>query len=78
VLAVEDDGPGIPSEVVARALGSEDGNAREAGGRGFGLFALRERLRASGPGSALAIDTPPGGGARVTITLPLSPPRSTP
>ena len=70
VLAVEDDGPGIPGDALARALG--EGEARTPGGRGFGLFALRERLRASGLDRALAIERPPSGGTRVTVTLPLS------
>jgi sensor histidine kinase YesM len=72
VLVVEDDGPGIPAEVQSRALG--EGSAREPGGRGFGLFALRERLRALGLEQALAIDAPAGGGTRVTITLPITQP----
>jgi sensor histidine kinase YesM len=69
VLVVQDDGPGIPPDVAQRALG-QGGDARPAGGRGFGLYSLRERLRASGLVNALAIDSPKGGGARVTITLP--------
>jgi two-component system LytT family sensor kinase len=69
VLAVEDDGPGIPADALARALGA--GEPRAPGGRGFGLFALRERLRALG--ASLAIETPPAGGTRVTVTLPLNP-----
>jgi len=63
VLTVEDDGPGMSDPAVARVL--EEG--REKGGRGFGLFALRERLRASG--RTLAIERPPAGGTRVVITL---------
>ena len=63
VLSIEDDGPGMSAEAVARVL--EEG--REKGGRGFGLFALRERLRASG--RTLAIERPPAGGTRVVITL---------
>ena len=69
VLAVEDDGPGMSAEQVARALDE----AREPGGRGFGLFALRERLRASGLERALAIERGPSGGTRVVVTLPLQP-----
>ena len=69
VLAVEDDGPGIDTATAARILA---GTKREPGSRGFGLFALRERLRAAGLEQALALDTPPGGGTRVTITLPLT------
>ena len=55
-----------------RASCGGDGPRREPGSRGFGLFALRERLRAAGLDQALALDTPPGGGTRVTITLPLT------
>jgi len=69
VLAVEDDGPGMSAEQVADALG--EGEPRTPGGRGFGLFALRERLRASGLDRALAIERPPSGGTRVVVTLPI-------
>ncbi len=65
-LTVEDDGPGMSKDVVAAP--------REPGGRGFGLHALRERLRASGIPDALVIETPAGGGTRIVITLPLTPP----
>jgi signal transduction histidine kinase len=67
VLSVEDDGPGMSAETVARVLG----DGREKGGRGFGLFALRERLRAWGSGAGLAIERPSAGGTRVVVTLPV-------
>jgi signal transduction histidine kinase len=70
VLAVEDDGPGMSPEAASAALG--EGTARTPGGRGFGLFALRERLRASGLERALAIERPQSGGTRVVVTLPLT------
>ena len=57
-LEVGDDGPGL------------DPTAPPAG-QGFGLHSVRERLRAAGPPHALAIDTPPNGGTRVRITLPV-------
>ena len=60
VLSIEDDGVGTSADVL------EEG--REKGGRGFGLFALRERLRAVG--GTLAIERPQAGGTRVTVTLP--------
>ena len=60
VLSVEDDGPGMSPTVL------EEG--REKGGRGFGLFALRERLRLVK--GELAIERPPAGGTRVVVTLP--------
>jgi signal transduction histidine kinase len=70
LLTVEDDGPGIDAATAARILEGGNGARREPGSRGFGLFALRERLRAAGLEHALALSTPPGGGTRVTITLP--------
>jgi two-component system LytT family sensor kinase len=59
VLVVADDGPGFDPA----APGDPSGN-------GFGLHSVRERLRAAGLPDALAIDTAPGGGTRVTVTFP--------
>ncbi|MEP7027955.1 MAG: histidine kinase [Candidatus Eisenbacteria bacterium] len=73
-LAVEDDGPGMSPEASARARGDAAADPRVPGGRGFGLHALRERLRATGSDDALAIETPAGGGTRIVLTLPLTPP----
>jgi signal transduction histidine kinase len=61
VLEVADDGPGM-------------GGGAAASGTGFGLHSVRERLRLAGPPHALAIDSTPGHGTRVRITLPLAPP----
>ena len=57
VLEVADDGPGI------------DG-ASGRGGAGFGLHSVRERLRAAGPPHELEIQSEPGRGTRMIITLP--------
>jgi len=59
VLAVADDGPGF----VPAGPG-------EAGGAGFGLHSVRERLRAAGLPDALSITSSPGRGTRVAVTLP--------
>ncbi len=61
VLAVADDGPGFAPGTPPQ-------------GHGVGLESVRERLRLAGAGHALSIDCPPGGGTRVTLTLPLSAP----
>lgn len=58
VVSVTDDGVGFTTPGAA-------------GASGFGLFNIRERLGRLG--GELAIETPPDGGARVTITLPLAP-----
>jgi signal transduction histidine kinase len=62
VLEVADDGNGMP--VAAPMRGKRPA--------GFGLFSLEERLRHIG--GRLGTRSPPGGGAWVTITLPLDEP----
>ncbi|OGF11795.1 MAG: hypothetical protein A2W00_15020 [Candidatus Eisenbacteria bacterium RBG_16_71_46] len=60
VVEVADDGPGMPAGAAPS-------------GNGFGLHSVRERLRAAGAPHALEIDSAPGRGTRVRLTLPLSP-----
>jgi two-component sensor histidine kinase len=57
VLEVADDGAGM--------------NGDAPRGTGFGLHSVRERMRAAGPPHAIAIDSAPGAGTRVRLTLPL-------
>jgi signal transduction histidine kinase len=59
VLEVADDGPGLDGA-------GEPGN-------GFGLRSVRERLALAGPPHAIHIESAPGAGTRVRITLPLHP-----
>jgi PAS domain S-box-containing protein len=61
-LGVADDGRGF--------------DAAAAGSKSFGLFGIRERVRALG-GKA-AVDSVPGGGTRVAIEIPLDLPSVTP
>lgn len=56
-LLVADDGPGMSE------LASESGN-------GFGLHSVQERLRAAGPPHAIHIDSGPGRGTAITLTVP--------
>ena len=58
VIEIEDDGPGMKGDEVPS-------------GTGFGLHSVRERLRAAGLADALVIESQPGRGTRVRITLPL-------
>ena len=66
VLEVEDDGAGFDATAApaARRDPGDDG--------GFGLHAVRERLRAEGLADAIAVESAPGRGTRVRITLPLT------
>ena len=57
---IEDDGPGFSPDV-------------RPSGNGVGLESVRERLRLGGAGHAFLLDTAPGKGTRVRITLPLVP-----
>jgi signal transduction histidine kinase len=72
---VDDDGPGIPPEhranVVRRFVRLDEGRGRDEGGAGLGLAVASDVATAHGGG--LTISDSPLGGARVTITLPVSP-----
>jgi two-component system, LytTR family, sensor kinase len=60
VIDVQDDGPGMPA-------------GRADGGNGFGLRSVEDRLRALGPPHTILIDSAPGRGTRVRVTLPCEP-----
>jgi two-component system, OmpR family, sensor kinase len=72
VLAVEDDGPGIPAAerplVFERLHGGTRPAARAGTGTGLGLAIVRELARAMG-GDAVAEEAP-SGGARLVVMLP--------
>jgi two-component system OmpR family sensor kinase len=74
-LSVTDDGPGFPpgtqSRVFERFFRADP--SRAGGGSGLGLAIVRELARAHG-GEAWAENVAPRG-ARVTVFLPVSPPR---
>jgi two-component system, OmpR family, sensor histidine kinase MprB len=74
LLAVRDDGPGIPAaarpHVFERFYRADP--SRSGPGTGLGL-AIVEQLAAAHAGRAFA-DAPAGGGARVGVVLPVAPP----
>jgi two-component system sensor histidine kinase RegB len=69
VLSVLDTGPGFPAAMLAN-LGKPYQSTKEREGRGLGLFLVFNVMRKLGGG--LAARNRPGGGAEVTLTLPLS------
>lgn len=70
-LAVQDEGMGIPPEVLPRLFGKfERGvSERHYGGLGLGLWLTREIVRSMG--GSVRVETAPGLGARFTVELPL-------
>ena len=81
IVAVEDDGPGIPAEqrerVFDRFHRTDSARTRARGGTGLGLAIVRAVAEAHGGG--VAVGESPEGGARVEISLPgFTPERAAP
>lgn len=68
-LAVNDRGPGFPADMID-GFGRPYHSTKERPGAGLGLFLLVNVVRKLG-GEAMG-ENPPGGGAQVTIRLPLA------
>ncbi|EME70146.1 Signal transduction histidine kinase [Paramagnetospirillum caucaseum] len=72
LVVVEDQGPGIPAEARERVFAPfvrlETSRSRDTGGTGLGLAVARAAIRAHGGDITLA--DRPGGGLRVTVSLP--------
>ncbi|KHL18639.1 UNVERIFIED_CONTAM: hypothetical protein LK11_05785 [Mumia flava] len=73
VLVVADDGPGMTTEQSGRAFErfyrADPSRNRADGGSGLGLAIVSALV--AGHGGEVAIDTAPGDGTSVTVTLPL-------
>jgi signal transduction histidine kinase len=73
VVSVDDEGPGIPQEARLAMLEPfnrlETSRNRATGGAGLGLAVVRSLVEAHG--GTVEIAAAPGGGARVTIALPV-------
>jgi signal transduction histidine kinase len=68
-VEIEDDGPGIPAEILPRLFQAFATSAPGLGGVGLGLHMSREAARRLG--GTLDAENLPGGGARFTLRLPL-------
>lgn len=76
-LTVQDAGPGVPPDERERVFerfyrGEASGRRGATTGTGLGLSLVAEHVRLHG--GTVSLDERPGGGARVTITLPVAAP----
>jgi signal transduction histidine kinase len=73
-IAVDDEGPGIPAEELARVLEPfyrlDESRSRDTGGVGLGLAIAQSVVETHG--GSLTLSNRPEGGLRATIALPLS------
>lgn len=70
VIAVRDDGPGFPAQVLASSLHAR-GPSTKAEGSGLGLFLVHTIVSATG--GSVERRSPPEGGAEVAVELPGAP-----
>jgi two-component system OmpR family sensor kinase len=68
---VVDEGPGIPADILPHVFERFVSGSRREGGLGLGLY-LAKRIAAV-HGGDLTVESPPGKGARFTLTLPVAP-----
>ena len=71
VLTVQDDGEGMPPEVLARAMEPFFTTKPTGKGTGLGLSQVFGTMRAHG--GAMDIQSQPGRGTRIALTFPLAP-----
>ncbi len=66
-LTVEDDGPGMPADTLARLRSG----TLQTNGKGIGLLNIDERIKISfGDGYGVQVESRPGYGTRVTVRIP--------
>ena len=70
VFVIEDNGPGLTPEDAARVFEPFYSTKTAQGGTGLGLAIARDIIRAHG--GTLDAGTRPGGGARFTVSLPVT------
>jgi two-component system OmpR family sensor kinase len=74
VITVTDNGPGMPQEQAARAFErfyrADPSRSRASGGSGLGLSIVHALVQAHG--GTVRVESAPGAGFRVIVTLPLS------
>jgi two-component system OmpR family sensor kinase len=79
-IVVADNGPGMTSEQSARVFErffrADPSRSRLSGGAGLGMAIVHALVTAHG--GDIALETSPGHGVRITVSLPLSTPSDAP
>jgi PAS domain S-box-containing protein len=76
VAHIEDDGDGIPPEIIDRIFDPFFTTRNVGEGTGLGLGIAYQITKSHG--GEITLDSPPGGGARFHVRLPLRPPKKEP
>ncbi|MBI4351554.1 MAG: HAMP domain-containing histidine kinase [Elusimicrobia bacterium] len=72
IAEITDNGPGFPEKLLKQGVKAFSTTRGAAGGTGLGLFVCDQIARRHG--GKLTLDNLPGGGARLTLSLPLAGP----
>ncbi len=72
VAEITDNGPGFPENLVKGGVKVFATTRKEKGGTGLGLFVCDQIVRRHG--GEMSLENPPGGGARIIISLPVEGP----
>jgi len=67
-ILIEDNGPGIPPDILPQVFDPFFTTREPGKGMGLGMYIIQEIILEHG--GCIAVNTPPGGGTRVTIRLP--------
>lgn len=72
IAEISDNGPGFPEKLLKAGIKAFGTTRKEKGGTGLGLFVCEQITLRHGGG--MRLDNPPGGGSRITISLPVKGP----
>jgi len=67
-ILVEDNGPGIPADILPQVFDPFFTTREPGKGMGLGMYIIQEIILEHG--GCVAVSTPPGSGTRITIRLP--------
>lgn len=72
IVEISDNGPGFPEKLLKEGVKAFGTTRKEKGGTGLGLFVCEQIVQRHG--GEMVLGNPPGGGARIIISLPVNGP----